>query len=822
MKNIFTIFSREIRAYFNSAIAYIFIVVFLLISVGVFMGDFFLIGIADMRRFFYTFPLMLCVFLPAVTMRLWAEDRKGNTLELLLTFPVKTYELVLGKFFASLAFYLTALLATVPVPIMLVVLGNPDKGAIVCQYLGIALLGGFFLSLGIFISGFCKDQIVSFIIAMMASFAFFLLGVDFMVISLDGWTPGLGSFLKNALGMTQHFAAFQKGVFDTRDFLYFILGSAIFLVLNSFWLETRLRPKAKTLFTTTTLISIAIFVVINVFFVDLPIGRYDFTEGKIYTISPATSTILQGLKAPVTAKLFISSTDKMPGGMKTLERDIKDKLDELQVASKGKFSYKVFHMEAANVEKEGEDSLEKTIEKKGVRPFQIRSVEADEVGVKLIYSSITLAYKEKAEEVIPQITLQNLPDLEYIIVSKIFKMALDKVPHVALVAPYVERVVDPQMKAILKQLGRGLMEKYIDDSYELVPKLLEYEGYQVSRIRLTEEEPIPADADSLVILEPDNLNDRQRFEINKFLVNGGSVFLGVQNYDFQYRTVGPAGVQVSPVDKNPEINPLLANWGLAVKEEFLMDMQSDVVSLTGGNVMGLFEISSPVKIPIQIKINSEQMNKDISITSRLPLMLYLWGTALALDEAKIKNAGLQLQTLFSSTADAWEVRYHSGNLTKDDFNPPPKEARKSYPLAVFAQGEFPNAFEKEEVPAWPVKEQEANQESYEKPQEKVEYQPEPGKLILIGCAQMFKNELFDKGGQLAFFLNSVDALTLGEELVKVRSKQPVDRALKTLSSTAKGGWRIATTFLVPVALCVIGTLRVVMRKRSKWAYLKTV
>ena len=112
MKNILTIFNREIKAYFNSAIAYIFIIVFLLILVGLYMSQFFLVGNADMREFFFMLPLVLCVFIPAITMRLWAEDRRGNTLELLLTFPVKTHELVLGKFLAVVALVCTALAAS--------------------------------------------------------------------------------------------------------------------------------------------------------------------------------------------------------------------------------------------------------------------------------------------------------------------------------------------------------------------------------------------------------------------------------------------------------------------------------------------------------------------------------------------------------------------------------------------------------------------------------------------------------------------------------------------------------------------------------------
>jgi len=784
------------------------------------MTQFFFISSADMRWFFYIMPIVLCIFLPAVTMRLWAEDRRGNTLELLLTFPVRTHELVLGKYLASLLFYIIALLSTLPIPIMLAFLGKPDLGAIVCQYLGAVFMGSFFLALGIFISGFCRDQIVSFIVSMMACFGFFLLGIDFIVGSIDGWIPGVGSFLQSSLGLTQHFDAFQKGVVDNRDFLYFIIGTAIFLVLNGFWLETRLRPKARTLFSSAAFISVCIFMLFNFILVDIPVGRFDFTEGKIYTTSEATKEILRGLKAPVTVKFFVSPADKMPTGFKTLERDIRDKLDELRVSSQGKFQYKVFRMEAANVAKEGEETLERSIEKKGIRPFQVRSIEADEMGVKLIYSAISIAYKEKPEDIIPQITPQNLFDLEYTLMSKIYKMTLEEPPVVAIVAPYEERLLDPQLKKVLMQLGQREIDKYRDDEYELVPRVLEYDGYKTVRIRLTEEEPIPEDVDTLVIIEPERLNERQKFEVNRFLVNGGSVFLAVQNYDFRYSPFGRGGVNVSAEDKQPQINDLLQHWGLGVSKDFLMDTQMEVVSLSGGRFMGIFEISSPVKLPVQIKVVPEQMNKDISITSRLSTLLYMWGSALELDVEKIKEFGLESETLFTSSPHSWKVPYHAGKLTNQDITPPPTEELSSFPLALFVRGQFPDAFEGKEVPEWPKDTE--GEESYEKPEEDVVLSPQPGKLILVGCSHMFTKDLFQKGGHMTFFLNSIDALTLGEQLIRIRSKQPIDRSIGKLSSTARAGWRLFTTFFVPLLLCIVGGIRVVMRKRAKWAYLKSV
>jgi len=821
MKNILTIFDREIKAYFNSPIAYIFIVVFLFMSAGLFMTRFFLISNADMRAFFSILPVILCVFIPAITMRLWADDRRGNTLELLLTFPMNTHELVIGKFFASVVFYSITLLSTLPIVLMLIVLGSPDLGAILCQYLGAFLLGSFFLALGIFISGFCKDQIVSFILAMIACFGLFLLGTDLTAGSIDGWIPGLGSFLRTSISMTGHFNTFQKGIIDIRDVLYFVIGAAIFLTLNSFWLESRLRPKAKSVFSTTLLVSCGIFILVNLIVSDISIGRFDYTEGNIYTISKATREILNNLKAPVTAKLFISSQEKMPAALKTLERDLRDKLDEFKVASNGRFKYKVFHMEAANVST-GEESLEESIEKKGIRPFQVKSIEADELGIKLIYSAISIAYKEKTEEIISQIMPQSLFDLEYELISKIHRMTLKEIPKLALVAPYTEKPIDEETKRVLAMFGQQAKEKFREDDYELLPKALQYEGYEVSRIKLTEDEPIPEDVKTLIVVDPKDLNDRQRFEINRFLVNGGSVFLATQHYEFGFQGIGRGGANVSATDKQSGINELLNNWGLGINKDILMDTQAEFLSLSSGSVFGVFPVTQPVKTPMQIKIVPDQMNKDFSITSHIPSLFYLWGSALDIKQDKIKELGLEVKTLFTSSSESWTIPHHPGSLTKKDMKIPGSQDMKEFPLAVFVKGQLPDAFEGKDVPEWPKDEEGEEDESYEEPLEGKNLDPKPGKLILIGCSEMFTKQLFNGEGHVSFFLNAIDSITLGDQLIGVRSKASIDRPLKNLSTTAKAAWRIFIIILIPIILCIVGGLRIIFRKRLKHSYLKTI
>ena len=240
MKDVKIIFNREFKAYFYSPIAYVFSVIFILLNSGIYMFHFFFFGNADMRAFFSQLPLTLgLIFIPAISMRLWSEENKLGTTELLLTLPMKVEHIVLGKFLASFVFYLTALAGTLVIPILLLILGKPDFGPIIGGYFGAILLGAFFLSVGIFISGFFSDQIVSLIITSLSCGFLALIGWQYVPMVIDGWLPGLGDFLYNYVGVTRHFNDIERGVIDLKSIIYFLSFTALFLYLNAKSLERR-------------------------------------------------------------------------------------------------------------------------------------------------------------------------------------------------------------------------------------------------------------------------------------------------------------------------------------------------------------------------------------------------------------------------------------------------------------------------------------------------------------------------------------------------------------------------------------------------------
>jgi ABC-2 type transport system permease protein len=235
MHNIYAIFKRELKGYFNSAIAYICITVFLVLVNWLFFRVFFFEGQAHLRNFFSLVPWVFLFFIPAITMRLWAEEKKLGTFEILMTLPVRDYEVVLGKFLASYLFLLITLILTFGIPASVAYLGDPDWGPVIGGYLGLLLMGGVYLAVGLFCSSLTLNQIVAFIISVTLSFALFIMGENIVLFALPDWLVAPVEYLS----LNTHFASISRGVIDSRDVIYYLSAIFFFLYLNVRSLESR-------------------------------------------------------------------------------------------------------------------------------------------------------------------------------------------------------------------------------------------------------------------------------------------------------------------------------------------------------------------------------------------------------------------------------------------------------------------------------------------------------------------------------------------------------------------------------------------------------
>ena len=241
MRNVGIIMRRELASYFATPLAYVFIFIFLVLANAFtyYLGGFYEHGQADLDAFFTFHPWLYLFLIPAIAMKLWAEERKSGSIELLMTQPVSLRDAVLGKFLAAWLFTALALALTFPLWITANFLGHPDNGAILAAYLGSLMLAGGFLAVGSCMSALTRNQVVAFILGVVVCFAFLLAGFPMVLDAFRAWAPQWLVDAVASLSFLTHYESIMKGVIDVRDLLYFAMLIGLFLVATGVALELR-------------------------------------------------------------------------------------------------------------------------------------------------------------------------------------------------------------------------------------------------------------------------------------------------------------------------------------------------------------------------------------------------------------------------------------------------------------------------------------------------------------------------------------------------------------------------------------------------------
>jgi ABC-2 type transport system permease protein len=244
MSPVAAVMRRELRSYFVTPVAYVFLVIFLVMSgiLTFYAGDFYERRQADLQPFFVMHPWLYLVLVPAVSMRMWAEEAKGGTLELLLSLPLTLGQAMLGKFIAAWLFIGLALLLTFPIWFTVNYLGSPDNGVILAGYIGSWLMAGAFLAIGACLSAVTQSQVVAFVLTVVVCFLLILVGQSQVMEFFQGAMPRkLVNGLAH-LSMLRHFEAISRGVLDVRDLLYFVLSMAAWLTAGVLVLDLKRTP----------------------------------------------------------------------------------------------------------------------------------------------------------------------------------------------------------------------------------------------------------------------------------------------------------------------------------------------------------------------------------------------------------------------------------------------------------------------------------------------------------------------------------------------------------------------------------------------------
>jgi ABC-type transport system involved in multi-copper enzyme maturation permease subunit len=851
MKNMLTIFRREFWAYFNSPIAYIFIVIFLLLSSVIFMVvfTFFARRQADMRMFFDVVPYLLSVFIPALTMRIWAEERQTGTIALLFALPMRPWELVAGKYLAAIACYFIALIGTAPVPIAIMMLGSPDMGKIFCGYLGLLFLGVFFIAAGVFFSGLFKDQIAALAVGVIVCFFIYALGFQDVESFLNDAVAGAGTFIKHALGGADHYYKVGRGIIEIKDAVFFCSYALIFLILNVITLSRIKQPgrrlvaadKGETAasgasaagFWFGVVILITVGVMANAVISPMRLGRLDFTEGKIYTVNPESREILGKLDDKVKITYYVSQEERMPGALKDLQRDVTDKLMDLADLSPD-FTYDVV------VVPDCETKLKELRDKKKIYPFPAIVQNITEMSQLLIWSAIEIDYSDKKRQIIGKVTPDSLADLEYNIVRMIAIMSMDKPPAVILAAP----VFDPypglrnNPEILEKMRAQGYQTELID-LFKNLQKLFEGDGYEVKRTNLVRGDSIPPGARFVVVTGFEELDDRPRYEIARALHEGATVFLASQRTDYRFEEKQRGfdfRVDIYPEKTKSTDNMLLDSYGVTLGERFLFDIEHVPITFSSSKVLQFGSRGpEPMRIPIDLPCNIliQQGNVEKTPINRQPGLpvFYVWGSPVELNEQKIAKNGLASRIVATTSASAWflEREREGFPLELNEANRPHQAVGK-VPVAVMLEGQFPDVYAGNPRPDWP--DENANKPGQEKKEKEPEappapMKPAPGRLIVFGCAKSFLDNFLqlsgpgdtrEAPGAYQLVATMADSVTINPALSQIRSKENKLRMFPKVDEDKVALYLLFTIALVPALFIAAGAARFIVRRAKRESY----
>lgn len=948
---------KEVSTFFSSPIAFIFLFAFLLVNLFVFfwVEAFFSRNIADIRPFFNWMPILLIFLVSALTMRMWAEERRMGTIEILLTLPISTLELVLGKFLGCMLLVLIALVLTLPVPLTVSLIGNLDWGPVIGGYIATVFLAGAYTAVGLFVSSRSDNQIVSLIVTALIGLALYLVGSDGLTALVSiSWAE----FLK-LLGSGSRFASISRGVIDLRDLYYYLSIIAVFISLNVFSLET-LRWSAghqKAHHREWRLVSALLilnFIIANFWLNHVSALRLDVTAGRIYSLSQASRNMMQGLQEPLLIRGYFSSQTHPL--LAPLVPQIRDLLEEYAIAGKG-------HVRAEFVDPRDNPDLEEEANRKyGIKPIPFQVADKYQAGLINSYFDVLIQYGDKYETLgfreLIEVKMRSETDLEvqlrnpeYDITRSIKKVVYgfqnvenlfaglkapvtfngyisddSKLPaalqkfKTELTAALTELRELSNEKLLVKiddpdaqggELARKIMEEYgfrpmiaslLDtksfyfyltlqegdkiiqlplpeslekegarkaieaglkrfsagflrtvgiqapqappsmpwapqqngNSFDLIRQKLS-EGYQIKNAELTKGS-VPEEVDLLLIAAPKDLDQKQLFAIDQFLMKGGTIILASSPFSI---TRAQNSLNVSRVRSGLE--DWLDSYGIKQQDRLVLDTQNEPYPVPIRRNLGGFIVEEIRKVnyPFFVDVRTSGLNQENLITSGLPQVTINWASPLEID-TKV-NESRSVTTLLSSSGDSWTS--DSTNVEPNfemypQYGFPTSSATQSYQLAAVIEGSFESFFKEKPSPLLESKNEEKNAEQNKDSQEKpeppitgvIERSPDSARIVIFSSNEFLNDETLKisaSSGENRFLNslqlveNAVDWSLEDRSLLSIRSRGQFSRTLKPMEQSSQIFWEYLNYALAMLGLAVV-YLIYRSKKKSALARYQTV
>lgn len=528
MKNIKAVFKREFKAYFDSPVAYVFLVAFLaLIGFMTFaVAMFYERRQADLSPFFFWHPWVYLLLIPAATMGLWADERRNGTAELLLTLPVTLTQVLVGKFLAAWAFISIALALTFPVAMTAGYLGSPDWGAVATGYFGSFLLAGAACATGVFASAISKSSVIGFVISLALVFMLMIIGFDPVIGAVAGW--GVPVWITDSiasLSLLSHFESLRRGVVDLSDVGYYI-GVMVFMIAAAKTVTDGRRGASKG---ATALVLVAIIAAAaNVVLAKLPL-RVDLTAERLYTLSSGSRAVLGKLDTDVTIKYYVSkSASDMPMMLKTYAQQVENLLKEYVRASNGSIVLEAY-------DPKPDSDAEEWAQRYGVEPQTVNPFGSP------IYFGVVAVCGDR-EETLGVLSPKTESTLEYDLTRLVTRVAWPERPVIGVMTS-LSGVLAAPANPMMMQMGQRPPAGWA--AFAELAK-----DYDVREVA-TDSKEIDPSVKTLVLLHAKDLSDATLYAIDQFVLRGGKLVA----------CVDPFSIKDMIASRQQQQNPMMAQMG---------------------------------------------------------------------------------------------------------------------------------------------------------------------------------------------------------------------------------------------------------------------
>lgn len=634
---------REFSAYWSTPVAYVFLVVFLLLA-GFFtfaFGGFFERGEASLAAFFAWLPWLFLFIVPAIGMRLWADEHRLGTLELLMTLPITPWQAILGKFLAAWLFVAIALGLTFPLVVTVNWLGDPDNGTILAGYLGALLVAGSFLAIASFCSALTRNQAIAFVLSLIACLLLILAGAPAVVELLARWAGPRFMEVIAAMSVLVRFDGFQRGVLDLRDVFYLFSIALLALFATASVIATR-RAAASS--PAAVLILAIALVVGNLLLAPVSL-RIDMSQGRVNTLSDGTRAVLGKLEEPVKLRFYASSDEAVPIALKAYARRVNDLLSSMRSAADGKLAIE-------RLDPQPDSDAEDAAQLDGIEPQQLPNGER-------FYLGVSIGEGDR-KVVISTIGVDRERLLEYDLARAISRATAKAKPVIGVLSPL------PAFGSRgIPQMGMGPSEKWVFIS-ELE------RDFDVRRIA-TDVKEIDAEIKALLVIHPRGLAEETAFAIDQFVLRGGRLIAFVDPKGY-FDPMAPAmGMQGGT---SSSLEPLLKAWGVEYKEDKVV---ADLRYLSG---------AGPRAMPAVLTLMDEALSAEEVSTQGAGRLLFAFAGAFDGKPAE----GLTRSVLIRSSPISMLVdsaaAIEPGERAVRGFKPGNVEQA----LAIKLTGRFPTAF----------------------------------------------------------------------------------------------------------------------------------